>query len=152
MSSRALTRPHLHVSIDTRDLERSRAFYRALLDEEPVLVRKDYLRFWPEELGLVLGLNARSRERGSTGPMRHLGLLFPDAATLARARARLEQAGFATHGKADTTCCYARRDQFWASDPSGVEWELFLSHEDELAEPEPSTSTASACCAPDCCS
>ena len=150
MNTTQRTRTQLHVSIDTRDLERSRAFYRALLAEEPVLVRKDYLRFWPEQLGLVLGLNGRSKERGSTGPMRHMGLLFPSAEGLAEARARLEAAGFGTHGKANTTCCYARLDQFWASDPSGVEWELFLSHEDEIQEPAPATG-AGSCCAPDCC-
>lgn len=149
MNTNRLTRTQLHVSIDTRDLERSRSFYRALLGEEPVLARKDYLRFWPAELGLVIGLNARSKERGSTGPMRHMGLLFPDAAALADARTKLESAGFATHGKTNTTCCYARLDQFWATDPSGVEWELFLSHEDELEAPEP--VAASTCCPTDCC-
>lgn len=149
MNTTQRTRTQLHVSIDTRDLERSRTFYRALLGAEPVLVKQDYLRFWPEELGLVLGLNARAKERGSTGPMRHLGLLFPSAGALADARARLESAGFSTHGEANTTCCYARLDQFWAADPSGVEWELFLSHEDEIQEPEPAAT--STCCAPDCC-
>ena len=149
MNTAQRTRTQLHVSIDTRDLERSRAFYRALLDEEPVLAKQDYLRFWPEELGLVLGLNGRAKERGSTGPMRHLGLLFPSEGALVDARARLEAAGFATHGEANTTCCYARLDQFWATDPSGVEWELFLSHEDELQEPQ--VAAASTCCTPDCC-
>lgn len=149
MNTTRPTRTQLHVSIDTRDLDRSRTFYRALLGEEPVLTRSDYLRFWPAELGLVLGLNGRSKERGSTGPMRHLGLLFPGEAALADARARLEAAGFVTHGKADTTCCYARLDQFWATDPSGVEWELFVSHEAELPEREP--AAAGACCATDCC-
>lgn len=149
MNTTRRTRTQLHVSIDTRDLEGSRTFYRALFGEEPVLAKQDYLRFWPEELGLVLGLNARSKERGSTGPMRHLGLLFPRESALADARTRLEAAGFGTHGKANTTCCYARLDQFWATDPSGVEWELFLSHEDELQEPK--VAAASTCCAPDCC-
>jgi catechol 2,3-dioxygenase-like lactoylglutathione lyase family enzyme len=144
------TRTQLHVSIDTRDLERSRAFYRALFGEEAVLAKPDYLRFWPAELGLVLGLNRRTKERGSTGPMRHLGLLFPNPSALADAHARLDAAGFATHGEANTTCCYARLDQFWSTDPSGVEWELFLSHEDEIEEPEPAATRT--CCAPDCCS
>ena len=139
-----------HVSIDTADLSRSSAFYRALFGVEPTLVKPDYVRFWPAELGLVLGLNQRKRlERGS-GALEHLGVLFPDAGSLAEARRRLEQAGFPTHGKENTTCCYARLDQFWATDPSGVEWELFLSHEDELPEAAPA-QVASARCATDCC-
>ena len=48
-----------HVSIDTPDLARSRAFYSALFGKEPVLVRADYVRFWPAELGLVLAQYAR---------------------------------------------------------------------------------------------
>jgi len=142
------TRLQSHVSIDTPDLARSRAFYRALFGEDPALERPDYLRFWPAELGLVLGLNARPvpAER-DTGAVRHLGLLFPGEAALAAARARLARAGFANEGAERTTCCYARLDQFWATDPSGVRWELFLAHETEV-DPLPSEAAASACCAP----
>jgi len=140
-----------HVSIDTQDLARSNAFYRALFGVEPALEKPDYVRFWPAELGLVLGLNARKRlERGS-GALQHLGVLYPDAAALATARERLAKAGFKTHGKENTECCYARLDQFWATDPSGVEWELFLSHEDVIAE-KAEAKKDSTCCAPECCS
>jgi catechol 2,3-dioxygenase-like lactoylglutathione lyase family enzyme len=145
-----------HVSIGTDDLARSRAFYRALFDAEPVLEKPDYVRFWPQELGLVLGLNLQDdvqddlrRDAGhGTGPLQHLGLLFPDAAALRAARARLDAAGFASHGAERTECCYAELDQFWARDPSGVAWELFLAHRTEV-EPEP--SPARTCCAPSCC-
>jgi catechol 2,3-dioxygenase-like lactoylglutathione lyase family enzyme len=137
------TRPWSHVSIASADLARSIAFYRALFRTEPVLERRDYARFAPDELGLVLGLNARGPERAETGPLQHLGILYPDADSLAAARARLARAGFATDGSEDTRCCYARLDQFWATDPSGVRWELFRALESE-AEPR----AAGACCAP----
>jgi catechol 2,3-dioxygenase-like lactoylglutathione lyase family enzyme len=149
MPTSPATRLASHVSIDTQDLARSGAFYRALFGAEPVLTKPDYVRFWPAELGLVLGLNARRQlERGS-GALQHLGILFPDAGALAEARARLAAAGFATHGKENTECCYARLDQFWATDPSGVQWELFLSHEDVVAEK--SAAKSSTCCAPGSC-
>ena len=134
-----------HVSIDTSDLARSRAFYSALFGKEPVLVRADYVRFWPAELGLVLALNAGPvRERG-TGTLQHLGILFRDQATLRAARERLERAGFATPGEARTECCYAELDQYWATDPSGVRWELFLAHREVIDSPA-ACSTASGCC------
>jgi catechol 2,3-dioxygenase-like lactoylglutathione lyase family enzyme len=150
------TRLQNHVSIDTDDLARSRAFYAALLGHEPVLEKPDYVRFWPAELGLVLALHARpSRASGTvtlgTGALQHLGLLFPDAEGLRAARARLAQAGFASHGEEHTECCYAELDQYWATDPSGVRWELFLSHQDVVEAPASSTR-ASGCCAPSCCS
>jgi catechol 2,3-dioxygenase-like lactoylglutathione lyase family enzyme len=149
MTTTATTLTH-HVSIGTTDLDRSAAFYRALFAVEPVLSKPDYVRFWPEGLGLVLGLNARSRVPSGTGPLQHLGLLYPDASSLAAARERLARQGFATHGEADTECCYARLDQFWATDPSGVKWELFLSRE-PVAEALPKDRQAGSCCASDCC-
>ena len=148
-STHASTRPQSHVSLGTTNLERSSAFYRALFDAEPVLARPDYVRFWPAELGLVVGLNRRREAGGATGAVQHLGILFPAAAQLAAARRRLEQAGFATHGKEHVQCCYSELDQFWATDPSGVVWELFLAHQEVV---EPAAKPAGACCAPSCCS
>lgn len=148
-SARTATRLQTHVSIGTADLARSSAFYRALFDAEPVLAKPDYVRFWPAELGLIVGLNRRPSASGATGPLQHLGVLFPDAEGLRAARARLEQAGFTTRGKEHVECCYAELDQFWATDPSGVQWELFLSHQEVV---EPQTKPAGACCAPSCCS
>lgn len=145
------TRLQSHVSIDADDLPRSRAFYAALLGVEPALEKPDYVRFWPAELGLVLGLNARPSPLRGTGALQHLGLLFPDAGSLRAARERLARAGFATHGEEHTECCYSELDQYWATDPSGVRWELFLARR-EVVEAPARTSQASGCCAPSCCS
>lgn len=134
-----------HVSIDTADLARSRTFYTALFGCEPVLQRADYVRFWPEELGLVLALNASPARASGTGSLQHLGVLFRDRATLRAARERLAQAGFPSPGEEHTECCYAELDQFWAMDPSGVRWELFLAHQEVVASSS-ACSPASGCC------
>ena len=42
----------------------------------------------------------------------------------------------------DTTCCYARQDKVWVSDPAGHRWEVYTVLEDVEAPP------AEACCAP----
>lgn len=142
-----------HASIDTDDLARSSAFYRALFGAEPVLVRRDYARFGPGELGFVLGLvlvlDARRAGARDTGGLRHLGVLFPDAEALRAARQRLDAAGFPSSGAEHVECCYAELDQYWVSDPSGVRWELFLAHEEVLEARSERTAT---CCAPSCCS
>jgi catechol 2,3-dioxygenase-like lactoylglutathione lyase family enzyme len=140
-----------HVSLDTDDLARASAFYRALLGVEPVLDKPDYVRFGPGELGLVLGLNARRASTRGTGAVQHLGFLFPDAETLLAARERLAAAGFPTTGAEHVECCYAELDQFWATDPSGVRWELFFAHE-EVVEAPARAGNVTACCAPSCCS
>lgn len=145
MTTTPITAQQNHVSIDTSDLDRSRTFYTALFGCDPVLVRADYVRFWPAELGLVLALNAgKVRERG-TGSLQHLGILFRDQATLKAARERLKQVGFQTPGEAHTECCYAELDQYWATDPSGVRWELFLAHQEVVASSS-ACGGASGCC------
>jgi len=134
-----------HVSIDTSNLDRSRAFYSALFGTDPVLVRADYVRFWPAELGLVLALNAGKVRAPGTGSLQHLGILFRDQETLTAARERLRRAGFETPGEAHTECCYAELDQYWATDPSGVRWELFLAHQEVVASSS-ACAGASGCC------
>jgi len=136
-----------HVSIDTSDLARSRAFYTALLGYEPVLVRAAYVRFRSAEPGLVLALNAAPARAPGTGNVQHLGILFHEGAGLRAARERLARAGFATRGEEHTECCYAELDQYWAIDPSGVRWELFLAHQEVIASPS-GCAPASGCCPP----
>jgi catechol 2,3-dioxygenase-like lactoylglutathione lyase family enzyme len=137
-----------HVSLSTSDLDRSRSFYAALLGCEPALVRPDYVRFWPAELGLVLALNAGPARARGTGSLQHLGILFPDPAALRAARERLERAGFPTPGEEHAKCCYAELDQYWATDPSGVRWELFLAHREVVAAPS-ACAPSSGCCPAD---
>jgi catechol 2,3-dioxygenase-like lactoylglutathione lyase family enzyme len=143
MTTTAMTLQH-HVSIDTSDLARSSAFYSALFGCDPVLVRSDYVRFWPAALGLVLALNSAGRLAPGTGNLQHLGILFSDEALLRAARERLARAGFTTPGGEHTECCYAELDQYWATDPSGVRWELFLAHREVVDSP-------SACGPASCC-
>lgn len=154
MTSSTPGRTRSHVSLETQDLARSSAFYRALFGAGPVLEKPDYVRFEPTEPGLVLGLDLRGPERagpvgGATGALQHLGLLFPDAERLAAARARLAAAGFESPGTERTECCYAELAQYWATDPSGVRWELFLAHQ-ELVESPSRSGTAATCCASSC--
>ncbi|NOT30072.1 MAG: hypothetical protein HOP15_06445 [Planctomycetes bacterium] len=140
-----------HASIDTDDVERSSSFYRALFGAEPLLIQPDYVRFGPGELGLVLGLNARRTFVRASGAVQHLGVLFPNAESLHAARERLAQAGFPTSGAEHVECCYSELDQFWATDPSGVRWELFRAHQ-EVSEAPSRAGQAADCCAPTCCS
>jgi hypothetical protein len=59
------------------------------------------------------------------------------------ARLRLQMAGLAIFDKMDTTCCYARQDKIWVSDPDGTPWEIFATHEDSEEAGEPA---AARCC------
>lgn len=140
-----------HASIDSADLAASVAFYRALLGAEPALERHDYVRFDVSEPPLVLGLNAVDRlAPGSTGALEHLGVLFEDEAGLDAARRRLERSAVSLEEEPDTECCYARLARVWATDPSGVRWELFVARE-AVVEASSRAGSASSCCEPSCC-
>ena len=140
-----------HASIDTPDLARSTAFYRALFGAAPALERHDYARFDLADPPLVLELNAVARrEPRPTGAIEHLGVRYGDDAGLDAARTRLAAAGVALEEESDTECCYARLARAWATDPSGVGWELFLARE-ELVDAPSRADPSSSCCAPGCC-
>jgi hypothetical protein len=50
----------------------------------------------------------------------------------------------------DTTCCYARSEKHWVTDPQGIAWEQFhtLDNIPVFSQSQPVATTASACCAP----
>ena len=54
------------------------------------------------------------------------------------------------HSEGETTCCYARSDKYWLTDPDGVAWEQFhtLGNIPVFSERQPVAATQpSACCA-----
>ena len=49
-----------------------------------------------------------------------------------------------------TTCCYARSEKHWITDPQGVAWEHFhtLGNIPVFNEAAPAATSAAACCTP----
>jgi lactoylglutathione lyase len=50
----------------------------------------------------------------------------------------------------ETTCCYARSQKHWVTDPQGIAWEHFHTLADlpVFREDTAQAATGSACCAP----
>lgn len=142
----------IHASIDTADLASSITFYRALLGAGPSVERHDYARFDVSAPPLVLGLNAVERPAAAAlrSALGHLGIRFADDAALDAARERLVRIGIAVEDEPDAECCYARLARAWATDPSGMPWELFVTREALVDAPSRSGSSP-ACCEPSCC-
>jgi hypothetical protein len=53
----------------------------------------------------------------------HLGFQVDDAAELAALKERATAADMALLDEGATTCCYARSEKHWITDPQGVAWE-----------------------------
>ena len=91
--------------------------------------------------------------RGDKPGIDHLGIQTDDDAELAALKARAEAADLALLDEGETTCCYARSEKHWVTDPQGIAWEHFhtlgnipVFNEKEAATP--ASADAPACCTP----
>jgi catechol 2,3-dioxygenase-like lactoylglutathione lyase family enzyme len=142
-----MKRLHLHVSVP--DLAQSIQFYETLFGAPPSVVKDDYAKWMLDDPKVNLAISTH-RAAG----LDHVGIQVDSAAELSELSARLKAAGAQTFDEADTTCCYAKSDKSWVSDPAGLRWETFFTHgeattygtSEALAALEASAQPASACC------
>ncbi len=115
----------LHVSLSVSDLSRSRGFYAAMFGAEPTLERDGYVQWMLDDPAVNFVIEDSNAETGLT----HLGVQASDEAELAAQFDRVEQTGNPVFDEGDTQCCYARSTKNWVTDPDGIAWETFLTHE-----------------------
>jgi catechol 2,3-dioxygenase-like lactoylglutathione lyase family enzyme len=140
-----MKRLHVHVAVD--DLEQSTHFYSTLFATEPAVLKPDYAKWILDDPHVNFAISARGRAAG----LDHLGIQVADADELGEIYGRLKQAEGRVLEQGETTCCYAKSEKSWISDPQGIAWEVFLTsgestvYGDSIELP---TSETSACCAP----
>lgn len=113
-----------HLSLNVNDLERSVRFLEALVGVPPAKRRRDYAKFELDDPPMVLSLEPHGFSSG--GALNHVGFRMPDSAALVEAQRRLEAAGVHTQREEGVECCYARQTKFWATDPDGTLWEVYV--------------------------
>jgi hypothetical protein len=138
-----MKRFHVHVHVD--DLAKSVAFYSKLFAAEPARVEDDYAKWMLEDPRVNFAISTR----GSKPGLDHLGFQVDDASELAELKERAESADMALLNEGATTCCYARSEKHWVTDPQGIAWEHFhtLGNIPVFNEANQSIEGA-ACCAP----
>lgn len=134
--------PALHVSLNVSDVARSRDFYAAFFGITPAKDKPGYVKFVTSEPELHLALQQTDRPI-CCGPLSHLGVRVSTTEEVEAWKRRVTERGLASFDEKDTTCCYARQDKFWVSDPDGNRWEVYAVLEDV----EKLTPTQAACCA-----
>jgi catechol 2,3-dioxygenase-like lactoylglutathione lyase family enzyme len=151
-------KPALHVSLNVSDVSRARDFYSAFLGLAPAKEKPGYVKFVTSEPELHLALNESGRRPDAGGSLSHPGIRVGSTDEVDRWKLRVTERGVASFEEKDTTCCYARQDKFWVSDPDGNRWEVYTVLEDvELATAAPSccfapeasgegTAASAACC------
>lgn len=136
-----------HVHVHVADLAASLAFYSKLFATAPTRTETDYAKWMLDDPRINFAISTR----GGTPGVDHLGMQTDDAAELAELKARAGAAGMAVLDEGRTTCCYARSDKHWVTDPQGVAWEHFHTLENipvfHETAPAAAGARASACCA-----
>ena len=110
-----------HVHLHVTDLAHSIAFYSKLFAAQPTRVETDYAKWMLDDPRINFAISTRGQKPG----LDHLGFQVDDAAELADLKARAQSADMALQDEGATTCCYARSEKHWVTDPQGVAWEHF---------------------------
>ena len=132
-----------HVHVHVADLAHSVGFYSKLFAAEPARREGDYAKWMLDDPPLNFAISTRGGEPG----VDHLGIQTDDAGELAALKARATAAGSALLDEGETTCCYARSEKHWVTDPQGVAWEQFHTLEDIPVFSRPAAAKAAPCCA-----
>jgi lactoylglutathione lyase len=138
-----MKRFHVHVHVE--DLSQSIAFYSKLFGTEPARVETDYAKWMLEDPRINFAISTRGGRLG----VDHLGFQTDSEEELTELRDRAQAADMALLVEGETTCCYARSDKYWLTDPQGIAWEQFhtLASIPLFSEREPEVqAAASACC------
>jgi len=138
-----MKRFHVHAHVE--NLQASIAFYSKLFGAEPTRVESDYAKWMIEDPRINFAISTRGGKPG----VDHLGIQTDTAEELAELKARAEAADMALLNEGETTCCYARSEKHWVTDPQGIAWEHYhtLSDIPVFSEGAKTASEASACCA-----
>ena len=133
-----------HVHLHVQDLDQSIRFYSRLFASEPARVEADYAKWMLDDPALNFAISTRGAETG----IDHLGIQTDDPAELAAMKARAEAADMALLDEGETTCCYARSEKHWVTDPQGIAWEHFHTLGHIPVFREAADESGASCCAP----
>ena len=134
-----------HVHVHVNDLAKSIGFYSTLFAATPARIESDYAKWMLDDPPVNFAISTRGQAVG----IDHLGIQTDDPAELAAMKVRAEAADRALLDEGETTCCYARSEKHWITDPSGIAWEQFQSLANiPVFREAAAESSAAACCAP----
>ncbi|QIL80377.1 glyoxalase/bleomycin resistance/dioxygenase family protein [Diaphorobacter sp. HDW4A] len=137
-----MKRFHIHMHVD--DLAQNVAFYSKLFGAEPTRLESDYAKWMLEDPRINFAISTRG---SALAGLDHLGFQVDDACELTALKAQAEAADMAMLDEGETTCCYARSEKHWITDPQGVAWEHFHSLGNIPVFNESAATAGAACCA-----
>ena len=117
-----MKRLHVHVGVD--DLHHSVRFYSIIFATEPTVLKQDYAKWMLNDPRVNFAISVGQHP---TKGVQHLGIQVDSTDELGEVYGRLKAAERPVLEGGRTTCCYARSEKSWISDPDGLVWETFYT-------------------------
>ena len=139
-----MKRFHIHVAVD--NLQDNIRFYSAVFGSAPTVVKDDYAKWMLDDPRVNFAIS----NRGSKAGLDHLGFQVESDTELRSMKQNLISAQAPVLEQNETSCCYAKADKYWITDPQGIAWETFhtLGTVPIYGESRPAERDAkAACCA-----
>jgi hypothetical protein len=115
----------------------------------PSVLKDDYAKWMLDDPCVNFAISKRGIKPG----VDHLGVQVDSDEQLVKLRGQVERAQIAALDQSNATCCYARSDKYWVTDPQGIAWETFHTldsvpfYGEDFRAPA-ATGEKAACCAP----
>lgn len=142
----------LHVHVGVEDLGASIRFYSTMFGAEPTVRKPDYAKWLLDDPRVNFAISMGNHAR--TG-IQHLGVQVESPAELGEVYGRIKAAECPVLEEGRTTCCYAKSEKSWISDPDGVVWEAFYTDgeattygDSPALEAISASPTSLSCCGP----
>jgi catechol 2,3-dioxygenase-like lactoylglutathione lyase family enzyme len=144
-----MKRFHVHVAVN--DLAASIRFYSTIFGHGPAVEKPDYAKWMLEDPRVNFAISLQGEGRSG---LDHLGFQVDSTEALSGLQTQLAAADAGLFAEQNATCCYARSDKYWVTDPTGIAWETFHTlgaapvygvDRRQTADAAPDTA---ACCAP----
>ncbi len=139
--------PRMHVSLYVSNLAASVNFYTNFFGQAADKIKPGYAKYILEKPSLIISfIENPARVQANFG---HLGFQLETTEEMTDCLNKARLLGVVSKEEIGTSCCYAVQDKFWATDPDGVQWEVYYFHEDaEFNDPHYALEDATACCMP----
>ena len=137
-----MKRFHVHAHVE--DLQASIVFYSKMFAAEPTRTESDYAKWMLEDPRLNFAISTRGSKLG----VDHLGIQTDTEDELVELKARADAADMTLLDVGETSCCYARSDKYWLTDPQGIAWEQFhtLGNIPVFSAKTPTAPAKTSCC------
>ena len=137
--------PRMHVSLYVSNIAETVNFYTAFFGQPAVKIKPNYAKYVLDNPSLIISfVENKERVQQNFG---HLGFQVETIEDLKEQLAIAKTKNLPILEEMGTNCCYAMQDKFWVTDPDGIQWEVYLFHQDaEFNDPHYQEEEVSACC------